>query len=56
MPKDARVLVAHILLEPGKPVRHPHRMIDLEMMVSFGGKERRAGDFEKAPDALRPEA
>jgi SAM-dependent methyltransferase len=47
MPEDGRVLVADILIEPGKPVQHPHRMIDLEMMVSFGGMERTARDFEK---------
>lgn len=46
MPEHGRVLVADILIEPGKPVRHPHRMIDLEMMVSFGGKERTVGEFE----------
>lgn len=46
MPEHGRVLVADILIEPGKPVRHPHRMIDLEMMVSFGGKERTLGEFE----------
>jgi SAM-dependent methyltransferase len=47
MPEDGRVLVADILIEPGKSVRHPHRMIDLEMMVSFGGKERTTEDFER---------
>ena len=47
MPEHGRILVADIIIEPGKPVRHPHRMIDLEMMVSFGGKERTAEDFDK---------
>jgi SAM-dependent methyltransferase len=47
MPEHGRVLVADIVVNPGKPVRHPHRMIDLEMMVSFGGKERTSEDFEK---------
>jgi hypothetical protein len=46
MPAQARVLVTEIVLEPGKPIGHPHRFIDLEMMVSFGGKERTAGEFE----------
>jgi O-methyltransferase domain len=47
MPEQGRVLVVDIVIQPGKPVRHPHRLIDLEMMVSFGGKERTSEDFEK---------
>jgi len=47
MPKHGRVLMAEIVLEPGRPVGHPHRLIDLEMMVSFGGRERTAEDFQK---------
>lgn len=47
MPAHARVLVVDILVEPGKPSGHPHRLIDLEMMVSFGGRERTRQDFEK---------
>src|ERR1051326_1194440 len=47
MPQDGRVLIAELVVERGKPVGHPHRMIDLEMMVSFGGKERTAADFER---------
>jgi hypothetical protein len=39
------VLVTEIVLECGKPIGHPHRFIDLEMMVSFGGKERTADEF-----------
>jgi hypothetical protein len=38
------------LAEPGKPVGHPHRLIDLEMMVTLGGKERTAGEFESLLD------
>ena len=45
MPVDARVLLAEIVVEPGKPVGHPHRLVDLEMMVCFGGKERTADEF-----------
>ena len=29
---------------------HPHRFIDLEMMVSLGGKERIAADFRRLLD------
>jgi hypothetical protein len=45
MPAHGRVLVTEIVLEPGKPIGHPHRFIDMEMMVSFGGKERTAEEF-----------
>jgi hypothetical protein len=45
MPVHGRVLVTEIVLERGKPIGHPHRFIDLEMMVSFGGKERTADEF-----------
>jgi hypothetical protein len=45
MPADGRVLIAEIVVEPGKPVGHPYRLIDLEMMVTLGGKERTADEF-----------
>jgi hypothetical protein len=45
MPVHGRVLVTEIVLEPGKPIGHPHRFIDMEMMVGFGGKERTAEEF-----------
>jgi hypothetical protein len=47
MPGPGRVLISEIVVEPGKPVGHPHRLIDLEMMVSFGGKERTADEFAR---------
>jgi hypothetical protein len=47
MPNHGRVLVCEMVVEPGKPVGHPHRFIDLEMMVTFGGKERTADEFKK---------
>jgi hypothetical protein len=45
LPQAGRVLVTEIVLEPGRPIGHPHPLIDLEMMVSFGGKERTAPEF-----------
>jgi hypothetical protein len=39
------------VVEPGKVVGHPHRFIDLEMMVSFGGKERTTDEFARLFDA-----
>ncbi len=57
MPAHGRVLVTEIVVEPGKPVGHPHRFIDLEMMVTFGGKERTADEFARLMQAagLNPE-
>jgi hypothetical protein len=46
----ARVLIAEIVVEPGKPVGHPYRLIDLEMMVTLGGKERTAAEFARLLD------
>ena len=51
MPGHGRVLITEIVLEPGKQIGHPHRFIDLEMMVSLGGKERTAADFQRLLDA-----
>jgi hypothetical protein len=45
MPSHGRVLVIEIVVSPGKPMGHPHPMIDLEMMVTFGGKERTEQEF-----------
>jgi hypothetical protein len=38
-------LVIEIVVSPGKPMGHPHPMIALEMMVTFGGKERTEPEF-----------
>jgi O-methyltransferase domain len=38
-------LVIEIVVSPGKPMGHPHSMIALEMMVTFGGKERTEPEF-----------
>jgi hypothetical protein len=45
LPTHGRVLITEIVLEPGKPIGHPHRLIDLEMMVTLGGRERTAKEF-----------
>jgi hypothetical protein len=45
MPAHGRILITEIVLEPGKPIGHPHRLIDLEMMVTLGGRERTAKEF-----------
>jgi hypothetical protein len=46
MRDHGRVLIAEIVLQAGQPIGHPHRFIDMEMMVSLGGKERTAGERE----------
>ena len=45
IPEHARVLIVEIVLSPGRPIGHPHRLIDLEMMVTLGGKERSEREF-----------
>jgi hypothetical protein len=40
MASHRRVLVIETVVYPGQPMGHPHPMIDLEMMLTFGGKER----------------
>jgi len=45
MPSHGRVLVIEIVVYPGHPLGHPHPMIDLEMMVTLGGKERTEHEF-----------
>jgi len=45
MPPHGRVLIVEIVLGPGRPIGHPHRLIDLEMMVTLGGKERSEKEF-----------
>jgi hypothetical protein len=45
MPSHGRVLVIEIVVHPGQPMGHPHLMIDLEMMVTLGGKERTEQEF-----------
>jgi len=40
MPEHGRALIVEIVLAPERPIGHPHRLIDLEMMVTLGGKER----------------
>jgi hypothetical protein len=45
MGKDGRMLIIEIVVQPGKPLGHPHLFIDLEMMVTLGGRERTAKEF-----------
>lgn len=45
MPAHGRVLIVEIVLAPGRLIGHPHRLIDLEMMVTLGGKERSEQEF-----------
>jgi hypothetical protein len=45
MPDHGRILIVEIVLAPGRPIGHPHRLIDLEMMVTLGGKERTKQEF-----------
>lgn len=45
MGDGGRMLICEIVVQPGKSLGHPHRFIDLEMMVTLGGRERTAREF-----------
>jgi len=46
MSDQGRILVAELVLEPGRnAIGNPHQFIDMEMMVSLGGKERTVEEF-----------
>lgn len=45
MPDSARVLIVDSVIPPGNDP-HPGKMLDLEMLVAPGGKERTADEFE----------
>ena len=45
MPDDGRVLIVDSVIPPGNDP-HPGKMLDLEMLVSPGGVERTAAEFE----------
>jgi len=45
MGDNGRMLICEIVVQPGKSLGHPHRFIDLEMMVTLGGRERTAREF-----------
>jgi hypothetical protein len=40
IPRDGRLLIIEEVVIPRQSVGNPHRFIDLEMLVHFGGKER----------------
>jgi hypothetical protein len=43
-PERGRFLIVEIVLA-GRPIGHPHRLIDLEKMVTLGGRERSEREF-----------
>jgi hypothetical protein len=45
MPDHGRVLIIEIVLQPGRPIGHSYRLIDLDMMVILGGQERSEKEF-----------
>jgi hypothetical protein len=45
MPDDGRVLIVDAVIPPGNEP-HPGKMLDLEMLISPGGLERTAAEFE----------
>jgi len=47
MAGDSRLLVVEEAVVPGRAVGNPHRLIDLEMLVHFGGKERTEPEYAR---------
>jgi hypothetical protein len=47
IPHHGRLLIVEEVVVPGQVVGNPHRFVDLEMLVHFGGKERTQSDYEK---------
>ena len=45
MPKGARLLVIEEVVEPGKRVGNPNRVVDLDLMIHLGGRERTREDY-----------
>jgi len=45
MPDSAKVLIVDTVIPPGNDP-HPGKILDLEMLISPGGKERTAKEFE----------
>ena len=47
IPQQSRLLVIEEVVVPRQIVGNPHRFVDLEMLVHFGGKERTESDYDK---------
>jgi hypothetical protein len=47
IPPQGRLLIIEEVLVPRQVVGNPHRFVDLEMLVHFGGKERTETDYDK---------
>lgn len=46
IPPHGRLLVIEEVVVPRQTVGNPHRFVDLEMLVHFGGKERTESDYD----------
>jgi len=47
IPSHGRLLIIEEVVIPRQMVGNPHRFVDLEMLVHFGGKERTRADYDK---------
>jgi hypothetical protein len=47
IPLHGRLLIIEEVVVPRQIVGNPHRFVDLEMLVHFGGKERTETDYDK---------
>jgi O-methyltransferase domain len=47
IPQHGRLLIIEEVVVPREIIGNPHRFVDLEMLVHFGGKERTEADYDK---------
>jgi O-methyltransferase domain len=47
IPQQGRLLIIEEVVVPRQTVGSPHRFVDLEMLVHFGGKERTESEYDK---------
>jgi hypothetical protein len=53
IPLNGRLLIIEEVVIPRQIVGNPHRFVDLEMLVHFGGKERTESDYDKLMRSAR---
>lgn len=46
MPEDAHLLIIEEVLAPGKTVGNPNRLVDLDLMIHLGGRERTEAEYK----------
>ncbi|MEM7445961.1 MAG: methyltransferase [Pseudomonadota bacterium] len=47
MSEDARLLIIEEVIQPGKRVGNPNRLVDLDLMIHLGGRERTEPEYRQ---------